>query len=965
MQVARQPKNPEDSIRYKTITQLENQAANQLVNLINGYDNRVALIPEELRTAAAQELRVLAQQAILLTFENRIPQMEKDFGYEWESGLETMNTIPERETVASLFLSKLPGLDKRLHEPVVKQRIAAEWLYHQTADRFDTFTPYLTAEEEELQRWKESCPDAYNSAYAVAQKAALKVQDRSRPTPGTPPSLDDNGKDLSYLAHMISARKLYMAATDSREFFDTQLPSADVTVPSIIMTGNNGEKNNKIYCKLGLNPRPFAYAQATESQMQLFRSLISPTNQVLNNLQEKVVPWVSKKGMSQKLHPNLMAQVYFDVIKPGRNVTNPDVKVEEALGGARTYKMLGFVSELSNKQMEVFSTYIEKNPALQEFINTPAVMQEMIKNQIDTSLVSMALSDTIVRVLPEEFKAYSPNTVIPEGDPKKVSLHLVKNVIDDLRNYHSALLEQNHLSIRNGKFFKSFMEKQYEQNLPPKVKAKRESFYQPVAVALAAKPDPTAGPVPGDWKALGEYTDTVTGMQFTDYEIHTTAGKAIGCLAKGANPQVLLSNLNDLLELNAQPLINNRETRVKGVRVSELFYNELKASCLRPISIARAQFYTTFSFGEAMRCSKGLMEKPTMEMVVESLKPCAVFRYNEKYSRLKPAEMVRVKYRTPTGEATNPCWDASQAVCGLTTTQIKERLEDPKWTLVMIEGEKKAAMLAQMAQDCNLPFHIVAIPGVWMAMTGPKDHKVLSPFFDQFKMEDDKGNHRKCMIFFDNDKAFNVNVTQALLQTAECLQRKGGDVFVPNLPFGKRIKGADDFAQVYCRHGEQIDYKPLIDVMQNSVYIPIRTYPIKAQTPDQQRKAKRFLAQAEHVKDIQDKFQTLTPEEKVKAAMELICAQGNYLLQVGQESKVIERFEALDPKNKEKITQQATTENFALKNLKLEMEAFIPNFDQGTSYSQAIEAGSDFDRYAGTTTKTQRPVTEELFAWTQ
>jgi hypothetical protein len=100
---------------------------------------------------------------------------------------------------------------------------------------------------------------------------------------------------------------------------------------------------------------------------------------------------------------------------------------------------------------------------------------------------------------------------------------------------------------------------------------------------------------------------------------------------------------------------------VKGVRVSELFFNELKSSCLHTHSIARTQFYTSFSMAESLKFLRGSSEEPTLEMVVEALKPCSIFRYSDDYCRVKPSEMVRVKYRTPTGEAKNPCWDASSA----------------------------------------------------------------------------------------------------------------------------------------------------------------------------------------------------------------------------------------------------------------------------------------------------------------
>ena len=80
---------------------------------------------------------------------------------------------------------------------------------------------------------------------------------------------------------------------------------------------------------------------------------------------------------------------------------------------------------------------------------------------------------------------------------------------------------------------------------------------------------------------------------------------------------------------------------------------------------------------------------------------------------------MRVKYRTPTGEIQNPCWDASQIIGGLSPAEMEKRFQDVSYRLIIIEGEKKAAMLAQVMQDMNLPYHVISIPGVWMGSSAP------------------------------------------------------------------------------------------------------------------------------------------------------------------------------------------------------------------------------------------------------
>ena len=79
---------------------------------------------------------------------------------------------------------------------------------------------------------------------------------------------------------------------------------------------------------------------------------------------------------------------------------------------------------------------------------------------------------------------------------------------------------------------------------------------------------------------------------------------------------------------------------------------------------------------DSLKFLRGTSKEPTVEMVVEALKPCSIFRYSDEYCRVKPSEMVRVKYRTPTGEAQNPCWDASAALGGLNEARMQERFSD-------------------------------------------------------------------------------------------------------------------------------------------------------------------------------------------------------------------------------------------------------------------------------------------------
>jgi hypothetical protein len=931
MQVPAQNKQPEpEKPSYKAIGKLELASKQQMFSLVSRYSDPPSMLQSDLRTEAMALLRTPAQRAVLNALEVRTPEIDEDFGYEWKDALAGMNADPSRAAATNLFIERIPGLKETLAHPAVQHRNAVEWLYDQTAGRFAKVTPYMDVEEAELARWQQTCPEAYKLAEEAARRLSQKVQDSTRPSPKASSTMTDEAKNLSYLGYMIAARKLYMMTTEVNEFFDGPSTFADVSVPPSLQ--EQLKNNSKVYVRLGPKIKPFEYQVASPEQLKTFSAMIGPQSQMLNNLQEKVMPWTSRKGMAQKINGNMMAKACFGILKTERQPGQMDEATLQALNGDRDrYYALGFLDDLSPQQTEILEEIAFSN-SLPDFLDRPSVQTEFQRNRVDKSLVENCYNAEVLQVILDTARQWKPGVGAPNGPASRQVQSVLPAIFGNMSEYHASLLEHDYSTVRSQPFFKPILEKAYEQGLPPKERAKRESFYNKVAVALVAKVVPTPGPVPADWKALDTYTDPVTSREFTDYQVNTCAGTGIVCLIKGGSPQTGQQAVESLLDLRNNPLINDSKERIKGVRISQLFYNELKSSCLRPRSIARTQFYTSFSMPECLNILRGNSKEPTVEMVVEALKPCSIFRYSDAYCRVKPSEMVRVKYRTPTGEAQNPCWDASAALGGLNEARMQERLKDMDLSLVLIEGEKKAALLAQMMQDCNLPYHVIAIPGVWMAMKGPKGARVLSEFFSQFEMQDEMGQHRKCLIFFDNDKAYNVNVTQAMVETAACMQAKGADVFIPNLPFGKKIKGADDFAQVRCKTDQGINYQPLVDVINSAVFVDPtepRNFQIKHQTSDQQRDVKTQMLLAEHVNELQEALRKAPNPLQAKEFKELVVVLGPYIGMNGKERQVIETFDRMPEEGRAVLLERVLRENRPLRRLREIMKGHIPNFDTG------------------------------------
>jgi hypothetical protein len=280
---------------------------------------------------------------------------------------------------------------------------------------------------------------------------------------------------------------------------------------------------------------------------------------------------------------------------------------------------------------------------------------------------------------------------------------------------------------------------------------------------------------------------------------------------------------------------------------------------------------------------------------------------------------------------------------------MERRCRDTGINLIIIEGEKKAAMLAQVMQDLNLPYHVISIPGVWMGVVGPRKSRRLVDEIARFNLRDDRGRSRNCLIFFDNDKAFNPAVMDALIQTAATMQKGGGNVFVPNLPFGKKIKGADDFAMARCAIEAGFNFQPLIDIIENAVFIPPPPPQVKYPDEEGKRKIAKFLEEGEHIHELQKAVKKSKAPLEQPELRELFLILAPHIMQVPNERAAAQLFDSQTGPGRAVLMALALKENPALKQLQAACSG-IPSFSQGTTLKEKL----------ATTTKNVREL--ELFS---
>lgn len=926
MRVTMPTENPQPYRRYKGWYRLEEKARQTLSELLAGCKPEFDTLSPEVRAGVMELLRPEAQRVLLKALEGRTSDEEEHFGYDWSDILPCIKPSPQRQAAGRYLQETLPAsVLQALNQPEVSRRDQIEWLYDETVGRLRHFTPYLPAEERALAEWRLQCPQAFLRAELAAEKAARIYLERSRKAGAAKPALSEEGQQLAFTAYLIAARKLYQYALKLPEYYERYATVISLKVPPDLQA----QYGPWAYVRVGSTNKPASYRVATAEEMNRFQALLD--GPMLRNLQEKVCPWTTETATAQKIDANLLARVYYQIVHPLEGQAPGAWRHEATLRhlgqDANYYRLLGFREDIAPDHARLFEAVLDSDRSLREFLDVPSIQEAFRAHRLDLGLVEAALGATVAHELMDVAQTWKPDCV-PHQATTAQARQIIPLIIDDLSAYHDALMQSDYLAVRGQSFFKELLLTKHLNCISPAERKRIESYYRPVAVVLAAGNNRSTEPVPDDWTALRSYFDPVTKQEFVDYQVELPLGQAVLCLRQGASPQTALEAARRLLDLDEPPQINDPTARIKGVRLSELNYHELHASCLRPISMARMQFYTSFAPARTLDIMRGKTEEPTTENLIEALRPCFVLHYSDTYCRVKPAEMVRVKYRTPTGEKNNPCWDASQALCGLRSPdrdpEMRERLENPKWGLIVIEGEKKAALLAQMCVELNLPYHVKSVPGVWMGLAQGKLVRELA----QFKMRDASSQRRHCYLWFDNDKAFKAGVTHALVETAAAFQREGALVFVPNLPFGRKVKGADDYAQVHCRREGGIDYQPLLEILENAVVVTERPRKVKYPHAEQEREINRKLNQAEQIHELQSALRQKEKPLEAPELRELFLLQAPYLFKNTTERQSAAIWESLNERGRESLLASLLNDNPALKLLRQACGG-IPCFDAG------------------------------------
>lgn len=219
-------------------------------------------------------------------------------------------------------------------------------------------------------------------------------------------------------------------------------------------------------------------------------------------------------------------------------------------------------------------------------------------------------------------------------------------------------------------------------------------------------------------------------------------------------------------------------------RLSENHRLDLQSSGLSDETIVANGYYT---LSDPIRIAQILNWKSVRCAL--RLGECLVFPFRgingefDGFARLKPnrPRHGKGKYEQPAGEG-------SRAHYPLGVTEL---LCKPGFTILVTEGEKKAASATQVGCPC------IGLCGVWAWTNGRDEHGERRLIHDLDQIDWRGANVGIC---FDRDERRNPQVSHALAELARTLHNRGANVHFIDLPLGPRGKdgrhekqGIDDY----------------------------------------------------------------------------------------------------------------------------------------------------------------------------
>lgn len=407
----------------------------------------------------------------------------------WQVPIENPPTSPALNRLIDQVESHscLRGAVGCLRQPVVLQRMRAEWLYEMTAGRFEHSVPFLKNEAELIKAWEEFCRELREfsvNPFAVAEQEMQRL-----------PELSESAQRLHRLSFLAACRKLFVFFSGAKEtwigactFYEFEMPGPLAAQRGGRTPEDQQRENHRLSLRFGQVEHVFHLAPTLE-QLRLYLECLRD-HALVAAVQRRLCPLVSLAP--QELN-SLAEAFYTTAYVPRQTLHSPEASKDESFLFQSAMKpdffqRFGFLP-LSSETLNLYSEMTESSPRLQAFLHAAQTESGLVRQRVCRSVLEPILAEMMRKALCLLCRCWNPLLRTQEGavvlladyvenraaslagdGPKSAELRerivfdeLLKILDRNTRSWQDALAKDGFVADRTRAYFLTILEKAIEE----------------------------------------------------------------------------------------------------------------------------------------------------------------------------------------------------------------------------------------------------------------------------------------------------------------------------------------------------------------------------------------------------------------------------------------------------------------------------------------------------------------------
>lgn len=417
---------------------------------------------------------------------------------------------------------------------------------------------------------------------------------------------------------------------------------------------------------------------------------------------------------------------------------------------------------------------------------------------------------------------------------------------------------------------------------------------------------------------------------YREFLYETAHGITHIVLAPGRNLQQGMAAADRLLKgCSTNTLL---ETGFYGIVNSVRNHEEACSGSPLVLAVARSGVHTEWSSERMLEILSGDGQtRPSRLHRSMVNRPALMFRYQpfaeRGYLRIKPGYVppeVELKYAAPVGCASNELFLAGKIANRWSDAFYQSVLTNVDYNLCITEDEKSAMCLSLLPLLLGLKMDVIGIPGNWARGSQRKlDIGKLATELEAYRFVTAEGARRRVGIVFRQNSWRDAESVDALLRLCNTLREAGALVFVATVPSEAR-EGIDHFFAKHCVRGNALDFGPMLDLLNRSLYLDC-DYEVSHPAPDVSCRLKSLGEQVQAFHEVQEKLKDRTFAELPPRVVDQVVSEIGHLVP-GEEGGdcFLHEFRALSLEDQALRWAEWMAQNPFQTKLDRELDAFVP-----------------------------------------